>query len=438
MARSLIRQLEQIRRAADYKDDVTNVNTSAVAEPTVSGSLEEDTNVIRTLLRQVKFGTVSGTNWYDSPGKYFDPKDTDAFSVENKDLSLSNLKNNTLDAKTIILAVSDDNSGNGYAVSGSDTGILLSPVTTNYADYEDRTGLPIFASATNSGSYFDEGKEDRVCRIDVINTATDGEFTDLSGNIVYAKFHDGADYSGFGEENDVYARFYADGSAIDWSTISGVSNVKFIYPVRKVLSDMAEYEWLRTDFVSSWEGDYELIEDISNLWSYTGAANGDSSPQPWTNTSAYYLLQSDPTSLQAAIDAINTGVGSRTYAEGNYISDGSSISAALDALDAQLKSVADSVDSGVGEKYVEVPGSAISANVSHDIPTTISGGYTPWSEAGREGKNMDIFVDGQLLAADTGVNGANADRDYGETSTTSVTFRFNIQAGRNITYIVRQ
>jgi hypothetical protein len=50
---------------------------------------------------------------------------------------------------------------------------------------------------------------------------------------------------------------------------------------------------------------------------------------------------------------------------------------------------------------------------------------------------MDVYVDGQLLAADTGVNGANADRDYGETSTSGITFRFNIPQGRNVTYFVR-
>jgi hypothetical protein len=51
---------------------------------------------------------------------------------------------------------------------------------------------------------------------------------------------------------------------------------------------------------------------------------------------------------------------------------------------------------------------------------------------------MDVYLDGQLLAADTGVSGINADRDYGETSISGITFRLNIQAGRNITYIVRQ
>ena len=51
---------------------------------------------------------------------------------------------------------------------------------------------------------------------------------------------------------------------------------------------------------------------------------------------------------------------------------------------------------------------------------------------------MDVFVDGQLLAADTGAAGVNADRDYGETTASGVTFRFDVQVGRNITYMIRQ
>jgi hypothetical protein len=48
-----------------------------------------------------------------------------------------------------------------------------------------------------------------------------------------------------------------------------------------------------------------------------------------------------------------------------------------------------------------------------------------------------------LLAASTGAAGANADRDYqegtdGVPGATTITFLFTIQAGRNITYIVRQ
>lgn len=433
MARSLLRQLEQIRRAATYDDAVAGVNTSAVAEPTVSGSLEEDTNVIRTLLKQVK----GSTNWYDDLGNYFDPTNTDALSTENKELTLDNLRNNTLDANTIIVSVSADNSGTGYTVSGTSTGFLMSPITTNYADAADRRGLPIFESQTNTGSYWDEGGQDRVCRIDVIDLETDTELVTASGHTVYAKFHDGADFGGSGENTDVYVRFYANDVTIDWSEVESASNtLAVVYPQRKVLSEMEEYEWQRTDFISSWEGDIELIEDIRNLWSYTGASDGVETPQPWNNTSASYLLQSDPDNLKSAIDAINDGVGSRLFTEDNYLTDGMSITAALDTLDQELQDVADSVSAGVGEKYVESVGSAITKNTPHTLPSSIT--YTPDATAGREGKNMDVYVDGQLLAADTGTNGANADRDYGETSTTQVTFRFDIQAGRNITYVVRQ
>lgn len=433
MARSLLRQLEQIRRAATYDDQVTDVNLSAVAEPTISGSLEEDTNVLRTIIRQMK-GT---TNWYDSLGKYFDPSDTDVSNTENKDLNFNNIKNNTLDAKTIVIAVTDDNSGSGYSITASGTGVMLSPVTTNYADVADRRGLPIFASTANNGSYFDEGGDDNVCRIDVVNSLNDGEFVTTDGEIVYAKFHDGADFGGTGEGSDVYARFYANNTPIDFTSVSGVDNVYFVYPVRKKLSDMEEHEWLRTDFISSWEGDYELIEDISDLWSFAGSANNiDSTTGTWTNTTSSYLLESDPSNLKTAIDLINTGVGSRLFSEGNYLTSGSTITAALDTLDQELKDLVDSVESGVGEKYVESVGTAITKNTPHTLPYSLE--YTPENTAGREGKNMDIYVDGQLLAADTGANGANADRDYGETSGTQITFRFDIQVGRNITYIVRQ
>jgi hypothetical protein len=440
MARSLLRQLEQIRRAATYADDVAGVNTSPVAEPTVSGSLEEDTNVIRTLMKQIK-GT---TDWYSSLPTYTDPTATDT----PKEASLTNFSGHTLDAKTIIIAVTDDNAGNGYTVSGTSTGVLLSPNTTNYADAIDKTGLPIFASTANSGSYLDEGNADNICRIDVVNSADDSEFQTADGHVVYAKFHDGADFGGSGENTDVYARFYANDAEIDLTTISGgaPSNIYFVYPRRKTLASMQEHEWLRTDFISSWEGDIELIEDIQHLWSYTGSSDGVSSTAgSWSNATGNFVLSSDPADLFTAADLLNTGIGNRTYSEGNYLTDGTSITAALDTLDQQLQDIEDSVDAGLGEKFVESVASEITANTPHTLPAALisAGGYTPDATAGREGSNMDIYVDGQLLAASTGNAGANADRDYkeeadGASASDEVTFLFTIQAGRNITYIVRQ
>ena len=431
--RSLIRQLEQIRRSATYDDVVLNVNSSAVAEPTISGSLEDDLNNLRTLVKDVK----GSTNWYDTTGTYFDPTDTDVSNITNKDLNLDNISGNTLDSATIILAVTDNNAGVGYTVSGTSTGALID-LTTAYATDADRRGLPIFNSVANFGSYHDEGGDDTVCRIDVVNNDTDASIYNNSGDLIYARFHDGADFSGTGTGTDVYARFYSNNVLCDLSTVSGVdaTNISFVYPHRKVMSDMEEYEWLRTDFISSWEGDIELIEDISNLWSYTGASNDDDNPQPWNNTSASYIFSdagaSGPSSLKSALDYLNDGIGDRVYLEQNYITNGESIADSLDTLDQEIADLT----AQSGDKYIEETSSIIHKNVPYTLPSSIT--YTPDSTAGKEGSNLDIYVGGQLLAASTGINGANSDRDYNETSTTTVTFMFNIQAGRNITYVVRQ
>ena len=431
MARSLLRQLTQVANTATYDDQVVDVNLGATAEPTVSGSLESDLNIVRTLLKQTK-GT---TDWYSGLGVYFDPTDTDSGSAQNKDLNLNNLRNNSLDAKTMLIGVQDVNAGAGYTVASGTDGVLVS-LTTPYAKPDDRRGLPIFASTANNGSYWDEGGDDNICRIDVINMDTDSEFVDSNGNTVYAKFQDGADHSGTGDGTDVYVKFYADGNEYTLEN-DDVTSIGFVYPVRRVMNAVAEYEWLRTGFASGWGGDWELVDDIHNLWSYTGAADSVSSTTgSWANTSAYYALQADPSSLHSAIDALNDSIGNRTYTQANYITSGEEVSLSIDKLDMEVKSLADSISAGVGDKYIEEPSSNIDRNTAHTLPYGIS--YTPDSTTGQEGKNMDVYVDGQLLAADTGANGANADRDYAETSSTSITFRFKVHKQQNITYVVRQ
>ncbi len=494
MSRSLLDQLTQIRRSGTYDDAVSSIYTSSVAEPTVSGSLQGDLNVVRTLMKEFK-GT---TDWYGDLGNYFDPKDTDSGDTENKDLNLTSIKNKTLDSQTIILAVSDDNSGSNYTVSGTSTGFLLT-TSAQYATATDRTGLPIFDSTTNSGSYYDEGGADNVCRVDLIDTDTGSEIQDGSGYVIYAKLHDAADYAGgTGDGTDAYVKFYANGVITDLSTADPApTSVSIVFPRRKVLSDVSEYEWMRTDFVNSWEGDVELMEDISNLWSYTGAVDGDSEAGPFTDESGNFILTSGPDDLESAIDLLNTEVGDRTYTTATYLTDDEDITVSLDnlseaiidndtdistnttnigtnttnigtaatditnleaavgsstgtagldyssnnyvtdatSLEIAIGALDSAIGSAAGIKYVEETAGTITANTVHALPYSIT--YTPFSTAGREGKNMDVYVDGQLLAADTGAAGVNADRDYAETTTSGITFRFTIATGRNITYVVR-
>jgi hypothetical protein len=434
--RSLLTQYEQIRRSATYTDTVSGVNTIAVAEPstpTASGSsdsvLEHDLNVIRTLTKQIK-GT---TNWFDSNGNYFDPSDTDGLNSENKELNLANIKNNTLDANTMLLPVEESNSGAGYTINPGDAGFLYT-TSLAYATASDRRGLPIYQSTANSGSYYDEGGQDRVVGIDLIDMNTGAEFRDGSGNIIYAKFHDAADHGGTGDGTDVYVKFYTEAGA--YTTTSGdPSSIMMLYPYRKVLNDVAEHEWCRTNFVTSWEGDAVIVEDIVNLQSYTGATDNMSSPS-WTSISGSYMLDSNPSSVKDALDVINDEFGSRIFTENNYLTNGQSITDLLNTLDTEMYDLSTSVADGVGEKHTEVVASDISAGSAHQLPVTLS--YTPDSTSGQQGSNMDVYLDGQLLAASTGTNGNNEDRDYSETSSTHITFHFDVYQYSNITYVIRQ
>jgi hypothetical protein len=434
MARSLLRQLEQIRRSALYDDNVTwdSVDRGVTAEPTVSGSLQEDMNVVRTMIKEMSGG--ANTNWFDAMGTYPNPTN----SGEPYTANLATMKGNTLDAKTVIIAVSDYGpSDAGFAVTSTSSGIMRD-IGTTYGTFLNTIGLPVFASTANTGVYADEGGYDNVCRIDVINQ-DDAEFTDPSGNVIYAKMHDGKDYATYsGSGQDVYFKFYTNDVEC---TLSGAlpavpTAVKFVYPQRKQMSTMEEYDWLRTDFISSWEGDVELVEDISNLWAFTGSGDNVDTTV-FDNNAANYLLEANPTDLFMAIDQINDGVGDRDYASYSYLSTGETIVSSLQALATQVQTNEDATTAAAGEKYVESIAAPVTAGVEHSLPVAI-GAYTTFSGAGQEGKNMDVYVDGQLLAADTGQFGVNADRDYGETSVSGITFRFALQVGRNVTYVVRQ
>jgi hypothetical protein len=84
------------------------------------------------------------------------------------------------------------------------------------------------------------------------------------------------------------------------------------------------------------------------------------------------------------------------------------------------------------EKYVETLSSAITKDTLHGLPYGIT--YVPNSSDSQPGQNMDVYVDGQLLAADFATLGNN---DYAETSASGITPHFTVRNGANITYVVR-
>ena len=279
MARSLLSQLEQIAGSLNYNDLVSDIHSGAVAEPpdsTISGSLEYDINLLRSHLREVK---DLSSDWFATLPTYTAAVDGSTVSGSlAKLVSPTHGVGNVLDAKSVLLPVDADNSGAGFAISGTDTGFLFI-TSVQYADAADRRGLPIYAS---TGTYYDEGAGDEVVRIDLLDLSTGNEFVGSNGATVFGRFHDGADNGGTGDGVDAWVEFYTVSGAYTW-TGSDPSDITMVYPRRKILSEMNEEDWFRTDFVSGFEGDVEIIEDIENLWNYTGASDGVTDPT-WSNT----------------------------------------------------------------------------------------------------------------------------------------------------------
>ncbi len=51
---------------------------------------------------------------------------------------------------------------------------------------------------------------------------------------------------------------------------------------------------------------------------------------------------------------------------------------------------------------------------------------------------MEVWVNGQLMSASTGVGGVNEDRDYAETSVSGITFTEDVYQYSNIIYYIKQ
>lgn len=170
------------------------------------------------------------------------------------------------------------------------------------------------------------------------------------------------------------------------------------------------------------------------MWSYTGASNNESSPA-WSDTSDYHPIVSGTESLLAGLNLLNTEIGSRAYSNDYYITSGESITNGLDDLDMSMNTLSQTVAGGVEDKYIVTVDQDYEADTAYTLPVGVS--YTPSAASSQQGMNMDVYLDGQLLSASTGAGGVNEDKDYAETSPTTITFHFDIYQYSNLMFKVR-
>lgn len=113
------------------------------------------------------------------------------------------------------------------------------------------------------------------------------------------------------------------------------------------------------------------------------------------------------------------------YSSNVYVNDGDSLTTAIGKLDAAI----------TGVDIVKV-GEAITSNINDGVVHQLPGGnsYTP--DATYTGKNMDVYINGQLQTSDT-VSGSY-DRDYLEADSTRVIFHKKVSKNSLITYTIRK
>lgn len=112
---------------------------------------------------------------------------------------------------------------------------------------------------------------------------------------------------------------------------------------------------------------------------------------------------------------------SPTYSSTIYVTQGASLETAIGELDASIQA------SNI-QKAVERLLSPVLSGSVHILPESLT--YTP----APGGDNMDVFLNGQLLQANTG----QEERDYVETNSGSISFTFDVPANTYLTYIVRE
>lgn len=165
------------------------------------------------------------------------------------------------------------------------------------------------------------------------------------------------------------------------------SDFNYIRTQLKVIT--GEANWFDAPVQSLTDFDAGISGSLANIYSFTGMSGRDDS--------------------------------SPTYSSTIVVTQNGSLETAIGELDAAIATV--NIDKAVERLLADV-----SSGSAHTIPDSLS--YTP---AG-DGENMEVYFNGQLLQASTGAE----ERDYEETSTTTIKFTFTVPANSYLTFLIRQ
>lgn len=189
--------------------------------------------------------------------------------------------------------------------------------------------------------------------------------------------------------------------------------------------DQLDQNAFRFPFVSGLTADSDLRQDINDLQSTGGWADGTTNLSTYlTNTGPNYVFSTLPggagDTVVSALNALNAQIGNRTYT-GPYLTSGQTITASLQALSSAIST------SGL-TRYIERLAAMVPANTSHLLP----GGASYTVDVTNNGLHLFVYWRGILRDPGTVANGD----DYQETDTTHITPYSKINANDHINYFI--
>ena len=408
---------------------VTVVNPNAVAPDANNGTITWTERYPYSLLDDMNYERtdrtlIKGVPYYDNVAPYFSPTATTTPIATN----LTTISGHTTDA----VAYNVNRAFFGLnVVTGNTLVTMTSAGNLKHAGFTptDLTGVPCF-DINNPGPFTGDWTSCYVHIVDGYSTGS--ELIVLSGphagERVFGQTYQGASTS----PNSVEIHFYSAPFNVNYATdatpyvweAGQTDIINVLYGYNEVLDNL-DTNAFRTVPALGILTDAQLAGDIQDIFDQLGTTDGYTSLNGFlTNTSTFFpfsYLDATPT-VVSALNVLNQQIGNTTFT-GPYLTNGGTVTLNLQALSDAIST------SGVITRTIERVGSVITRNTAHTLP----GGLTYTADPTNNGQFMFVFTRG--LLRDPGP--ASGNNDYAETSATSVTFYYQINAGDHINYLIK-
>ena len=403
---------------------VTIVNTSAVAPDANNGALVWTERYPYSLLDDLNYERtdrtlIKGVPYYDPVPTYQRPTAIGTPVPAN----LSNIAGKTTDA----VAYNVNRAFFGIPVSPGNNHVTITSFgNLKHADAVNETGIPCFDAAPFTGDW-------TSCYVHLVDGYQGGiEFVVLSGphagERVFGQTYAGSSTSPNSVEIHFYSApfnvYYASAATPYTWEVGQDGYINALYGYNERLDELDQNAF-RTVPALGVLTDAQLSGEITDIFQQLGTSDGYTSLNGFlTNLTQYfpfYYLNATPT-VVSALNILNQQIGNTTFT-GSYLVNGETVTYNLQALSNAISA------SGVIIRTIE----RVTSNITRNTPHTLPAGLTYILDPTNNGQHLWVTARG--LLRDPGP--ASGNNDYAETSTSQITFYYEIKAGDHINYFTK-